>query len=381
MLTHTLISPDWTFALWAVMLGLTAFAFWAETTTLGRTVSGVALAMIAAMILSNVNLIPKSAPAYSLVWSYLVPLAIPLLLFKADLRRIIPETKGMFAAFLLGTVGTVIGTVLGVLILPLGENGAKLAGIFSATYTGGSMNMAAVGEALQVDSALMAVSVAADSVVGKTYLVFMALIPALGILRRWLPSTIMDQADREGEEVVSHATETVSLNLLHISFSLLLSLSICAVGYASANFLGVSNYGILFITALTVAVANLFPKQMMKLEGDYEIGMFFMYLFFVVVGAGADVIKMFDSALIIVLFAAIIILCHLIVLFLGSRLLKLDLAEAIIASIACASGPSVAAALAAGKRWRALITPAVMLGVLGYVVANFLGVTLATLLS
>ena len=281
MLAEPLISPDWTFALWGVMLGLAAFAFWAETTKLGRTVSGVALAMIVAMILSNVNLIPKSAPAYSIVWSYLVPLAIPLLLFKADLRRIIPETKGMLVAFLLGTLGTIIGALLGVWILPLGENAAHLVGIFSATYTGGSMNMAAVGEVLQVDSALMALSVAADSVVGKTYLVFMALIPALGILRRWLPSGIMDQADREGEEMVSHATETVSLGLLHISLALFLSLSICAVGYASANLLGVGNYGILFITALTVAIANIFPKQMLKLEGDYEIGMFFMYLFFV----------------------------------------------------------------------------------------------------
>ena len=48
MLAEPLISPDWTFALWGVMLGLAAFAFWAETTKLGRTVSGVALAMIVA---------------------------------------------------------------------------------------------------------------------------------------------------------------------------------------------------------------------------------------------------------------------------------------------------------------------------------------------
>jgi len=52
------------------------------------------------------------------------------------------------------------------------------------------------------------------------------------------------------------------------------------------------------------------------------------------------------------------------------------LAEVIIASNACAAGPTTAAALAASKGWRTLVTPAIMLGVFGYVVANFVGVFL-----
>jgi uncharacterized membrane protein len=48
----------------------------------------------------------------------MVPMAIPMLLFKANLRRIIPETKGMLVAFLLGTVGTVCGAVIGFSLLP-----------------------------------------------------------------------------------------------------------------------------------------------------------------------------------------------------------------------------------------------------------------------
>lgn len=363
------------------MLALVSFAFWAETTKLGRNISGVMMALGLAMLLSNTGIIPKSAPAYDTVWSYLVPLAIPLLLFKADLRRIIPETKGMFVAFMLGTLGSVIGTVLGVMILPLGEEAAKLAGVFSATYIGGSMNMAAVAEAVEIDSALLTASVAADNVVGVLYLALLAVMPAIGFLRRWLPSPIIEESEKAAEQLVEHTVETANLNLLHISFALFLGLLICSVGIFLANLAGVGNYSILFITALTVVVANLFPKQLKKLEGDYETGMLFMYLFFIIVGAGADIGKMIDSALVITLFAAIIVICHMLTVFLGSRLFKLDLAEAIIASNACAAGPASAAALAAGKRWRPLITPAVMLGVFGYVIANFIGVTLAAYFS
>jgi uncharacterized membrane protein len=60
-------------------------------------------------VLSNFSIIPKSAPAYDVIGGYLLPLAIPLLLFKADLRQIIPETKGLLIAFLFGTLGTILG--------------------------------------------------------------------------------------------------------------------------------------------------------------------------------------------------------------------------------------------------------------------------------
>ena len=42
-----------------------------------------------------------------------------------------------------------------------------------------------------------------------------------------------------------------------------------------------------------------------------------------------------------------------------------------------AAGPTTAAALAASKGWRSLVTPAIMCGVFGYVSANFVGVFLA----
>jgi len=103
-----------------------------------------------------------------------------------------------------------------------------------------------------------------------------------------------------------------------------------------------------------------------------------MYLFFVTVGASADIAMMLDSAMMIVALTAIIIIVHMIVIFSGSRFFKLDLAEVIIASNACAAGPTTAAALAASKGWKSLVTPAVMCGVFGYVIANFIGVFLGS---
>ncbi len=106
-----------------------------------------------------------------------------------------------------------------------------------------------------------------------------------------------------------------------------------------------------------------------------------MYLFFVTVGASADIGAMFDSALMIAYLTIIIVVVHMLFIFIGSRFFKLDLAEVIIASNACAAGPTTAAALAASKGWKTLVTPAIMCGVLGYVIANFVGVFLGGFLG
>lgn len=374
------ISSEGGFALWSVIFGLAAFAFWVDTTKIGRNISGVAIVLVVSMVLSNLNIIPKSAPAYDLIWTYLVPLAIPLLLFKGDISRVISETKGMFVAFLLGTIGTLLGALLGYWLLPLGEEAHKLVGVFSATYIGGSMNMVAVAKSLELDTSLMGASVAADNLVAVVYMLLLTIMPAFVFLRRWLPSPIITAAKQQTEEGDKNTVKAVKLNLLHVSLALALGLAICAVGYSVATVIGISSYAILFITAITVFIANVFPKHMAKLEGDYEVGMLLMYLFFAVVGAGADIGKMIDSSMAIALFAVIIVTCHMFVIFTCSRIFKLDLAEVIIASTACALGPPVAAAFAGGKHWQGLVVPAVMLGVFGYVIANFIGVYLALML-
>ncbi len=375
------ISSESHFAVWATMFALASFGLWAETNRLGKTVSGVVFALGGAMIMSNSGIIPKSAPAYNLVWTYMVPMAIPMLLFKANLRRIIPETRGMLVAFLLGATGTVCGALIGFSIIPLGENGAAIVGTMTASYIGGSMNYAAVGEALEVESSLFLAGAAADNVVGVFYMASLALLPSLSLLRRWLPSPIIEAAEQQVDIEVEHKDETINLNLLHIALTFLLSLSICALANLLADWMGLSRFSILFITAITVLIANLFPKAMDTLEGDFEVGILMMYLFFVTVGASADIAMMLDSAMMIVALTIIIVVVHMIVIFTGSRLFKLDLAEVIIASNACAAGPTTAAALAASKGWRTLVTPAVMCGVFGYVIANFIGVFLGGWLS
>jgi uncharacterized membrane protein len=175
--------------------------------------------------------------------------------------------------------------------------------------------------------------------------------------------------------------ETLPLIPAHICLALTISLVILAVGYGIADILNLPNYGILFITAITLVVANVFHNQLADLHGAFETGMLMMYIFFATIGVGADVAVMIDSGVMIFVYASFIVSIHLVVIILGARLLGLSLAEIVIASLACIGGPVAPAAIAASRGWRELVTPGIMVGILGYAIANFIGVGLANLLE
>lgn len=376
-----MLAADNHLAMAAVVVGGAAFAFWAEGKRWGRQASGPVWAILFGLVLSNFGLVPAASPVFSMVSDILVPAAIPLLLFKANLGRIFSESGPMLIAFFIGVGGAIAGALLGYAVLPLGANEAQLAGVFTATYTGGSMNFVAVAKAVGFDdSSQYAAAMAADNLVGTPYLLVLVLIPAIAWVRRYFPSATMDEAIAVGE--TEHAgVEHGSMNLLHMSGGLALSLAICLFGYWVATALGIGRYGILFITAFAVLLANLFPARFAKLDGDFALGTFFMYLFFVTIGASANLLALAGDALVLVPYAIIIVAVHLLVLMAGTKLLKIDLAEALVASNACIMGPATAAAIAAGQGWRHLVTPGLLIGVLGYVIANFLGVAVTEFLA
>jgi len=372
-----LVPPDSHWLLWAVLLATAAAALAAERTRWGRSFSGAVLAIGGGFLLSNLGVLPPSSPTYDSVWSYLVPLAIPLLLVKADLRRILREAGPMLLAFILGALGTVLGTLVAFHVVPLGEEGHKLAGMFCATYVGGSINYVATAQALQLRSSdLMAAGLAADNLAMTLFFLILFALPSLPRLRNFYPH-------RPGlggtvELAVSPSSAVSPLSLLG---ALAFAAATCAGGFALAEALGAPSWGILALTALAVLAATLFPSKLAALPGADELGVVLMQVFFVTIGAGAHVGTVVRVGLRLFLFAALLLAVHLVVLLLLGRLVRADLAELVVASNTNIGGPATAAAMAAARGWRGLVIPAVLCGTLGYAVGTFLGVALGTALG
>ncbi len=379
MFDTTLISAENNFALWAVLLFAAAFGFWAEKTRWGSRLSAMMVALLVTFILSNLSVIPASAETYDIVWSYLVPIAIPLLLFKADLKRILKEAGPTLIAFFFGGVGTFIGTVIAYNIIPLGEEGWKLAGIFSATYIGGSMNYVAAAEALQMRSGdLLAAGVAADNLVMAAYFMVLFALPSVGFLKKIFNDKEMG-VEKNFEQELESGYDKPTLESM--AKALAVSFIICAVGFMIADLTGIKGSGILIITAMIVAMATIFPKYTGRIAGADALGTLLMQVFFAAIGASANIMVVLKFGPILFLFAAVILSIHLIIILLAGRLFKLSLPEIIIASNANMGGPTTSAAMAVARKWNALVIPAILCGTLGYAIATFLGVGIGHLLK
>jgi uncharacterized membrane protein len=130
-----------------------------------------------------------------------------------------------------------------------------------------------------------------------------------------------------------------------------------------------------------VLVATFLPHQVAKLSGYQEAGTVLMFIFLASIGASADIWVLVETAPVFFVFAAIIVIVHLVLLFGIGMILRLDLAELAMASAVCIGGPSSAPALASAKGWRDLLIPGVLAGSFGYAIGSFIGVTVVQWLS
>lgn len=379
MFTNTLVAPENTWMLWAIIVAAAAFGVWAEKTKWGSKLSAVVITILVTFVLSNLSIIPTESGTYDIVWSYLVPLAIPLLLFKANIARIVKESGPTLIAFTLGGIGTVIGTLIAYSIVSMGEEGWKIAGIFCSTYVGGSMNYVAAAEALQLKSAdLLTAGIAADNLVMTLYFLLLFAIPAMKWVTKFFPERkLIDEDSKYYEE----NTDDHRLTVLDLGTSLAITFVVCAIGFTLQDFLGIAGSGILIITAIIVLIASIFPKQLDSIKGADKIGTFFMQIFFAAIGASANIKIVIEVGPVLFIFAALILSFHLLFLLFFGRILKLDIREIVIASNANMGGPTTAAAMAVARKWHALVIPAILCGTLGYAIATFIGVGVAHLIK
>lgn len=359
-------------------MAIAAIGMRLEDTSFGRRVSGAMIAIVLAALLANLGVIPASAPTYDFIWRYLVPLAIALFLMNADLISIVRGGGRTLIAFAFGALGTTVGSLLGPQLLELGRNGTEFAAIFAATFTGGAINFAAVAEAVNFKNpSALAGAFAIDNVIGISYIVLLGSAATWPVAQKWFPPAAL-QADAETENQGSE--DELAIKTLNVVLALAIAACACAIGLWLASAFGHANYSILYTTIIMIGVATLARSRLDALRGGSAIAMLFMYLFFVMLGAGADFSAMLDSTMELFWFVVLIICIHLAFTLVGARIFGLGHAEIIIASSACIGGPPIAVAFAALFGWHHLATAGVVTGVLGYAIGNFIGVGVYALL-
>jgi uncharacterized membrane protein len=239
------------------------------------------------------------------------------------------------------------------------------------------MNYVATAQVLGLHSAdVLSAGMAADNLVMTLFFFVLFALPSIPALRRFYPERLPVLSSNP----VS-ASEQRWPTLANMAAALSFAAAACAAGYAVESLVGWSSTGILWTTMFVVVAATASPRWMQRLDGAEAIGTLLMQVFFATIGASANIGLVVRVGPALFAFAAVVVLVHLVLTLLGGLLLRLDLAEIVIASNANVGGPTTAAAMATSRKWNALVIPAILCGTLGYAVATFIGVAVGRLLA
>lgn len=388
---NSIISADSHLVLFFIITGAAAFGIYSEHKKWFGKLSGILVTMISMSILSMIGVVPVASnpnvkvEVYDLVFSYFIPISIPLLLFSSNIVKIVRESGKLLVAYILGAIGIVLGSFIAYTIFDLGEYSGYTAGVIVATLIGGSVNFIATAEILNFSSnPLFTATIAVDNFVANLYTLFMFLVPSLAFLARFF---VKPKKENSTDEPGKKEKVSFPITMERIAVSVFISALIAGGGtliapYLQGLFHTPLNLSILVITVLAILVANIFPKQMKALEETaFSIGLWMMYVFLAVIGAATNMQDIFGIGLDLLWFYLTIMVFHFVFMLAVAKLFKLDVYEVVISSAANIMGPSVAAPMAASMGQKNLVTPGILVGILGYIIGTFIGVSIAMLLT
>ena len=392
---NALISPNDSWALWTVLIITAALSIVLEQKNkIAAKLTGPVLALIFGILMSNLGIIPTQAKTYDVVWEYVVPLAIPLLLMKMNVRKIIKETGRMFGAFHLSALGSIIGGIFAVFLL---RNAiievAKLGGIMTASYIGGGVNFVAMVSTFKPSENLVNAAIVADNGAMAIYFLILIALPTSVFVKKIFLSV------RAGSNKINSKTanggaksfwKPKKISLMDIALSLGLAFTVAMISVKLSSYFGnaympnavrsILGQKYLLLTTFSIAIPLFFPKFSEKIAGSEELGTFLIYIFFVLIGIPASLKMVIIKSPLLLLFCALMLLINFLVTFGFGRLFKFRLEELILAAAATSGGPMNAAAIAISKGWNSLIFPSFLVGIWGYVVGNYIGYIIGMLL-
>ncbi len=127
------------------------------------------------MVLSNTGIIEHNNPVYQQTIDLCLPAALFLMLVTVDVRAILHLGPKALIVFLAGMLGVMVGMIVGFWVVKpmIGPEFATGFGVLTGSWTGGSANMIAAKEALNVPDKVFTLMLILDSTVPYLWMGFL----------------------------------------------------------------------------------------------------------------------------------------------------------------------------------------------------------------
>jgi len=343
------------------------------------------------IIIGNIGLMPGQMPAVQEILSNaMVPLAIPLMLFGCTFK--LSGARSQILAMVTGLISVTAAVTAGYLIFGNDiQEGAKVGGMLTGVYTGGTINLAALKTMLGVDEETYILINSYDILVSFLYLSFLLAI-GIKLFRKFLPNETSGFSKKDADEIqaeIEKENENPYKGLFTRSgmsqAGKMLGLTILIVGISAgtALLLPESMFMTIFILMLTtLGIAFSFIRKVRETKYSYDIGMYFIYIFCIVVASMADLSKLdLVGGMGLLGYLLVAVFGSLLLQVISAKIFRIDSDMMVISSVTFINSPPFVPMIAAAMKNKDVLIPGLTIGVIGYAAGNYLGFLMSQLLA
>ena len=343
----------------------------------------VLILYIVGIIFGNIFHPSGMAGIQDVLSSAMVPLAIPLMLFSCTFRK--SSTRSQLLALLSGLFAVTAAVIGGFFLF--GKNmsdGAQVGGMLTGVYTGGTINLASLKVMLDVPEETFILLNSFDMAVSFLYLTFLLSV-GIRLFRTWLPvetDEYVSVTDGSAKEKPYKGLFTKQ-GLKDAGFLLAVDALIIGISAGLGLLVGDGAFmTVLILSLTTLGIAASFWKPLKKHKYGYDIGMYCIYVFSVVVASMADLRSLSISGSLNMLgYLTFVIFCSLLIQVILAKVLKVDADTMTVSSVAYICSPPFVPMMAAAMKNRSILAGGLAVGVVGYAAGNYLGFLMARLLG
>lgn len=373
-------------SLLALILLMVAFAYWVQKFKAFKFIGPALTVILLGIIFVNLKIVPGYQDVYGAIIQYCVPLSISIYLLDVNLPSLAKLTGKALTALVMAicsvcAMALLFGLVFGNQI----PEGWKTAGMFVGTYTGGSSNLTAIAVGLEASNETIAAANAADYVIGMPTLILLFAAPTLfqnvKFLKRIWPYHLSDE-ERCGDTEVTDLVQEGLWSIKDIAWLLAIGMAIVAVSTKLSSLFPAdfaSAGRILLISTFSIAAAQV--PAVVRLKGKFNLGLFFGLMYLCIIGFSVDLASFFGSTMSITLFCLCVIGGSILLHLLLCRLFKVPYEYVILSITGAIADGTTSSLVASGAKWSRLASVGLIMGIIGAVCGNYVGIGVAYLIK
>lgn len=361
---------------------------------------GIVLSLTGVSQSADAETAQRLANLKTLLQNVCVPLGIPLLLFSSDFKQWGRRWKQVAVAFAVGIVA-VMAAVTASYYLFRGQGIPELekaAGLMVGFYTGGTPNVASLKMALQPSAETFLLVNSFEIVITFVLLAFL-LFGGYKLVRRWLPYAqpsvaVTAAPDNPQETAVVRRAVARAGKVEDYRFMFrrpMLKGWLCALGLAvliaavavAFSFLFPVDYRVVAIVLgiTTLSIAASFSERVRRLPKSFELGMYFILVFSIVIASDFNVNHLGTVADKLFYFIATVLGLSIALHFLLAKLCRVEADTFTISMTALIFSPPFVPTVAGAMKNRDCMLTGIVVGLLGYALGNYLGIGWYMLIS